>query len=217
MPDAAPIPVVHAITDDGTVARADFITVAAQVMEVLGPRGAVHLRAPSMPARPLLAVAVRLARMQELSGCWLVVNDRVDVALGAGARGAQLTSRSLRPGDARRIAGALRIGASVHDVEGAVAAEREGASWLVVGHVFDSASHPAEPGRGAGFLGRVVSAVHIPAVAIGGITPERVGAVRREGARGVAAIRGIWGAAHAGDAVGRYLSAYDAHHAESPR
>jgi thiamine monophosphate synthase len=63
----------------------------------------------------------------------------------------------------------------------------------------------------------VVGAARVPAVAIGGITPERVAAVRREGAHGVAAIRGIWGDAHSGEAVGRYLSAHDAYTGESPR
>ena len=210
MPDDPPIPIVHAVTDDETVSRADFLTAAAQVMAALGPRGAVHLRAPGIAARALLAHAERLARLQELSGCWLVVNDRLDVALGAGARGAQLTSRSILPGDARRVGPGLRIGASVHDAEGAIAAAAGGADWLVVGHVFDTASHPGAPGRGVGLLASVARGVRLPVVAIGGITPERARELWRAGAHGVAAIRGIWGAAHAGDAAARYLSAYDA-------
>jgi thiamine-phosphate diphosphorylase len=199
------------------VASPGFVTAAAQVMAALGARGAVHLRAPALPVRMVLAHAERLARIQELSGCWLVVNDRVDLALAAGARGAQLTSRSLRPADARRVAPALRLGASVHALDAAVEAEREGADWVVVGHVFETESHPGEPGRGGEFLARVAATVRVPAVAIGGVTPERVGALVAAGARGVAAIRGIWEAPHAGDAVGRYLSAYDAHDAEGGR
>jgi thiamine-phosphate diphosphorylase len=216
MPAPEPIPIVHAITDDDTVRRDDFITAAAQVMDVLGPRGAVHLRAARLTASALLRHAERLARIQELTGCWLVVNDRVDVALGARARGAQLTSRSLRPGDARRIAPALRLGASVHAVDEAALAEEGGVDWVVVGHVFDTRSHPGEPGRGPGLLAQVVAAVRIPVIAIGGITPERVAAVRREGAAGVAAIRGVWGAARAGEGAARYLSAYDALDGDGP-
>lgn len=201
---------IHAVTDDDTVARPDFLAEAAAVMQALGARGAVHLRAPSLPARTLFAHARRLARLQELSGCALVVSDRVDVAMAVGARGVQLTSRSMLVGDARRVAGALWVGASVHEVEAAVAAEAAGAHWVVAGHVFPTASHPGAPGRGAGFVAAVSSAVQVPTVAIGGITPERVRAVRREGARGVAAIRGIWGAPRAGEAAARYLWAYDA-------
>jgi thiamine monophosphate synthase len=87
----------------------------------------------------------------------------------------------------------------------------------VVGHVFDTASHAGEPGRGAGFLAGVAGSVHVPVIAIGGITPSRVEAVLRGGAHGVAVIRGIWGAAHAGEGAGHYLSAYDAHDRERTR
>ncbi|CAA9328516.1 MAG: hypothetical protein AVDCRST_MAG11-2364, partial [uncultured Gemmatimonadaceae bacterium] len=162
-------------------------------------------------ARALLAAAERLARVQELSGCWLVVSDRVDVALASRARGAQLTSRSLAPGDARRLAPQLRLGASVHSVADAEAAARARADWVVAGHVFATASHPGAPGRGGGFVRAVAAAVPVPVIAIGGVTPDRVAALRAEGAHGVAAIRGIWAAAHAGEAVGRYLSAHDAY------
>jgi thiazole tautomerase (transcriptional regulator TenI) len=218
--DAA-IPVVHAVTDDEVIARADFLMAAAQVMEALGGRGAVHLRAAHATARTLVRHAERLARVQELSGCWLVVNDRVDVALATGARGAQLTSRSLRPDDARRvarpIAPALRLGASVHSPDDAAAAERGGADWVVAGHVFPTATHPDEGARGPGLVARVAAVVRVPVVAIGGITPARVTEVRGHGASGVAAIRGIWGAANAGRAAADYLSAYDAHTRDGPR
>jgi thiamine monophosphate synthase len=86
---------------------------------------------------------------------------------------------------------------------------------VVLGHVWETASHPGQPPRGRELLAAVAAAVGIPVLAIGGVTPERVAAVRQEGAHGVAVIRGIWGAAHAGEAAARYLSAYDAHHRNS--
>lgn len=216
MQPAERVPPIHAVTDDQTVLRPDFVTAAAQVMNALGPHGAVHLRTARLDARALFGHAQRLARIQELTGCWLVVNDRVDVALAAGARGAQLTSRSIEPGDARRIAAGLRLGGSVHSVDEAVAGEQAGADWLVVGHVFDTASHAGTPGRGPEFLVGVAASVRIPVIAIGGITPPRVVGLLRGGAHGVAVIRGIWNAAHAGEAAASYLSAYDAHHRNRP-
>lgn len=210
LPPSVATPVIHAITDDEVVRRGDFLAAAAGVMAALGTRGALHLRAPGLTARALVGHAQRLARVQELSGCALVVSDRADVALAAGARGVQLTSRSMEVGDARRVAAALLMGASVHDVDAALGAEAAGADWVVAGHVFDTASHPERPGRGPGFLAAVAAAVRIPVVAIGGVTPARVRALRLGGARGVAAIRGIWGAPHAGEAAAGYLSAYDA-------
>ena len=89
------IPVVHAVTNDEVVARADFIDVACAVMRVLGARGALHLRAGRLTGARFQSLAEGLAAAQGLTGGWLIVNDRVDVALVSGARGAQLTSRSL--------------------------------------------------------------------------------------------------------------------------
>src|SRR5436853_4217265 len=110
------VPVVHAVTNDEVVAREDFIDVACSVMRALGNRGALHLRANRLTGARFQALAEGLAAAQGLTGGWLVVNDRVDVALVAGAKGAQLTSKSLTTGDARRIAPHLALGASVHDI-----------------------------------------------------------------------------------------------------
>jgi thiamine-phosphate diphosphorylase len=189
-------------------------------MRALGPRGAVHLRARIVPSVRLLALATALAEAQEETGCWLVANDRVDLALAVDAAGAQLTSRSLAVADARRIAPDLALGASVHDAEQARAAEREGADWVVAGHVFETASHPGAAGRGMSFLAAVREATTLPIVAIGGIAPEHVPRLLDAGAHGVAAIRGIWVADDAERAALDYLSAYEGHrgdHGAAPR
>lgn len=203
------VPVVHAVTDDQILTRPSFPERALAVMIALGARGAVHLRGRIMPARRLLALADALRLAEQETGCWLVVNDRLDIALGAGARAAQLTSRSIRVVDARRIAPRITLGASVHSLEDALEAQREGADWLVAGHVFRTASHSGVEGRGLSFLRAVCSATTLPVIAIGGITPQRAREVRDAGARGVAAIRGIWGARDAEQAAKEYLSAYD--------
>ncbi|MFL5579494.1 MAG: thiamine phosphate synthase [Gemmatimonadaceae bacterium] len=209
---ARPVPRIHAVTSDEVLARADFIAVAARVMDALGDRGAVHLRGRLLGGRALHALTARLAAAQDSTGCWLVVNDRVDVALGAGARGAQLTSRSMRVAEARRVAPPerLALGASVHAAADAREAELGGADWCVAGHVFPTVSHPGEPPRGVEFVRELVASVRMPVVAIGGVLPEHVAALRAAGAHGVAVIRGIWGAANPERAAADYLSPYDA-------
>lgn len=206
----SPVPVIHAVTDDLILTRDGFIERALGVMQALGSRGAVHLRARVVPARRLMALAEALRLAQQDTECWLIVNDRIDIALSAGAAGAQLTSRSMRMDDARRIAPALAIGASVHTVEHARAAALQGADWVVAGHIFRSASHEGVPARGIGFLMAVRDAAACPVLAIGGVTPERTRELRRAGAYGVAAIRGIWGQRDAERAAKDYLTAYDA-------
>jgi thiamine-phosphate diphosphorylase len=204
-----PLPVIHAVTSDEIVLRDDFIDVACAVMAKLGPRGALHLRAGRISAARLQTLAGGLEAAQAITGAWLVVNDRIDLALGARARGAQLTSRSLRVADARRAAPELALGASVHSLEEARVATSEGATWLVAGHVFATSSHPGEEGRGLPFVRALAAAVTIPIVAIGGVRPEHCRVLRASGAYGLAVIRGIWDAPNAEQAASDYLSAYD--------
>ena len=209
---SAELPVLHAITSDDIIVRGDLVASALGIMHAGGPRVAVHLRSSRLGAREFARLAEQLAGEQAASGARLVINDRVDVARAVGAWGVQLTTRSLRVADARRIAPALVVGASVHAVTDAVVAEREGAAWVVAGHVFDTPSHRDEAGRGEAFVREVCGRVSVPVVAIGGITPARVAAVMAAGARGIAAIRGAWGdsADAASQACRDYLSAHDA-------
>jgi thiazole tautomerase (transcriptional regulator TenI) len=203
------LPVIHAVTTDEIVSRADFIDVACAVMAALGARGAMHLRASRTTADRLQKLAAGLEAAQAITGAWLVVNDRVDLALGARARGVQLTSRSLRVVDARRAAPGLALGASVHSLAEGREAAAEGATWLVAGHVFATATHPGEDGRGLSFVRKLAAEVHIPIVAIGGVRPEHCRLLREAGAYGLAVIRGIWDAPNADRAASDYLSAYD--------
>jgi thiazole tautomerase (transcriptional regulator TenI) len=209
MPGAPTLPVVHAVTSDEIVLRDDFIDVACAVMAALGARGALHLRAGRISAARLQTLAGGLEAAQAITGAWLVVNDRVDLALGARAKGVQLTSRSLRVADARRAAPGLAVGASVHSLDEARAAASEGASWLVAAHEYATATHQGEEGRGLPFVRALATTVTIPVIAIGGVRPEHCRVLRAAGAYGLAAIRGIWDAPNAEQAASDYLSAYD--------
>jgi thiamine-phosphate diphosphorylase len=203
------IPRIHAVTDDLILAHPEFTTRARGVMHALGPRGAVHLRARYLTAAQIYAIALALGDAQESTGCWLVVNERLDIALAARTHAAQLTTRSLTVADARLVAGELPLGASIHSAIEALAAQRDGADWVVAGHVFPTASHSGMPGRGAELVAAVSEKITLPCIAIGGVRPAHVEALRDAGAYGVAAITGIWGAASAEAAASDYLSHYD--------
>jgi thiamine-phosphate diphosphorylase len=208
------IPIVHAVTDDTVLADAPFVERAVRVMLALGERGALHLRGKSVTSARMFELATRLAEVQNATGCMLVLNDRLDIALASGARAVQLTSRSMRVADVRfaldACGASMMIGASVHAVAEARTAEREGAAWVVAGHVFATASHPGVAPQGLDFLRRIASSVALPCIAIGGVTPERVATLLDAGAAGVAAIGGIWGEGDAERAAIDYLSAHDA-------
>ena len=170
---------------------------------------AVQLREKDMAVRELLGLAERLRESTRRHGARLFVNDRSDVALAVGADGVQRTGASLPVATLRAICPAgFLIGASVHSLAEARSAEPEGADFLIFGPVYDTPSkRQYGPPQGLAALERVGSAVRLPVLAVGGITPARVGEVQRAGAAGVAVIGAILGADRPGDAVKQFLDA----------
>ena len=173
---------------------------------------AVQVREKDLSAAELAALCRRLREPTRERGALLIVNDRADVALAVGADAVQRTYASLSVAEIRTVVEKrLSIGASVHSREDAISAEAEGADWIVFGPVYDTASKRRYgPPQGLAKLEAVTRAMKIPVIAIGGITPERVGEVRAAGAHGVAAISAILAADSPGDATRRFLDALDA-------
>ena len=100
------------------------------------------------------------------------------------------------------------IGASVHSLDEARAAERDGANFIVFGPVYDTPSkRPHGPPQGLDALANVVKAVSVPVFAIGGIRPERVAAARAAGAHGVAVISAILAAERPANATKQFIEA----------
>lgn len=208
--DDGALPPLHVVTDDEVVARPDFLDRARRVLEMGGPDLVLHLRAPRLSGRRLFDLARMLVPRAIDEDALLVVNDRIDVALAAGADGVQLGRRGIAVADARRLlgggAGKRWIGASVHSGGEAWEAAEGGADFVVAGSVYETASHPGQPGAGLRLIEDAASA-GVPVIAIGGMTPERVAEVMAAGASGVAVIRGVWDVSDEVDAVKRYLRA----------
>lgn len=200
-------PRLHLVTDDAVLSRPGFRPRAEALLAAGGPALAFHVRGPGTPGGTLLDLVRSLRDPAGASGSLLVVNDRVDVALAAGAGGTHLGVRSLPLAEARRILGARgRLGVSVHTVAEGAEAAAGGADWIFAGTIYGTQSHPGRRGLGAAFAGRVAeAAAGVPVLAIGGVTPGRVGDLLAAGAWGVAVIRGVWDAADPLDALRRYL------------
>lgn len=181
--------------------------VAAIALAVDGGVDVVHLRDHAARAGELLARAREL-REQLAGRARLVVNDRIDVALALGADGVQLGRRSLPVGEARRVAGRMPLGVSVHSL--AEAREAAGADWLLVGTVFPSRSHPGGETLGLDGLRAVAAAGIAPVVAIGGMTPENAAETVAAGAHGVAVISAVLAAASPLEAARRLREAVSA-------
>jgi thiamine-phosphate diphosphorylase len=177
-----------AITDDlrdgidGLVARA----VAAQQ----GGATMVQLRLKHADARLLVEAARALLGALHVP---LVVNDRVDVALAAGAAGAHLGADDLPIAAARAIVPAgFILGASVGS-EDEVANGRL-ADYVGIGPVFGTTSK-ADAGAAIGVprFGELAKAVARPALAIGGVEASHLPGLLAAGAAGVAVIRAVFG------------------------
>ena len=201
------IPRLHLISDRRLWPLDRFPELACLVVDA--GVDAIHLREKELPGGPL-AEAARALRHAIGHRALLFVNERVDVALVAGADGVHLPETGLSPREVREIAGSrLMIGRSVHDLEGAQRAAAEGADFVIAGNVYETDSKPGQTGRGVEFVHRLAERCPLPVIAIGGITPERVPEVLRAGAWGVAVLSGILGDAQPTEAARRYREALD--------
>lgn len=145
----------------------------------------LQLRAPDLAAAALAALARELMTSQPLP---LLVSARLDVALAVGTAGVHLPEHDLPVAAARRLAGAILVGRSVHSSEAARESAAEGADYLLFGPVFETPSHPGRIPAGLAALAQVVAAVDIPVLAIGGVNAERAPDCLAVGAAGYAAI-----------------------------
>jgi thiamine-phosphate diphosphorylase len=151
----------------------------------------IQVRERLLDDRALAAFVRDLVVATSGTGCQVIVNDRPDIALAAGAGGVHLKSGSIAALDVRRIApSGFVVGRSVHSEDEAAAAEEAGGcDYLIFGTIFPSSSKPDDrPLAGTDGLQRVCARVSLPVVAIGGVTVPRAGAVRAAGAAGIAAI-----------------------------
>ena len=166
---------------------------------------AVQLRAKPLTPAELFPLAVRLRAMTRDHGALLFINDRLDIALAAGADGVHLGPDDLPVPAARRAVAAagpagprprFLIGFSTDDPEAAREAEADGADYIGCGAVYGTTSKPdvGDKRIGVDRLREVVRAVRIPVVGIGGITPRNAPAVAATGAAGAAVIGAVMAA-----------------------
>ena len=197
------LPRLHLVTSDAVLTTAGFLDRAQALLERHGAAVAVHVRGHGLGGARLLAIARALAAA---APAMLLVNDRLDVALAAGARaGAQIGARSLPVCAARALLAGRWLGYSAHAAQEAQDAMADGADFVVLGTIFATASHPGRPAAGVSLVRQAASVA--PVLAIGGVTPERVRACLAAGAHGVAVLGGVWNRDDPADAAAAYLAA----------
>jgi thiamine-phosphate pyrophosphorylase len=155
----------------------------------------IQIREKDLPGRDLLElVRGAIAAIRETK-TKILVNDRLDVAVAAGADGVHLGETSLPVEEVaqwRRSAGRaeFKIGVSCHSLKAARAAEQGGADYIFFGPIFATPSKVGfGPPQGVEILGDVCNSVGIPVIAIGGVTVKNAASCMQADAAGIAAIR----------------------------
>jgi thiamine-phosphate pyrophosphorylase len=176
------------LTPEARTTREEIAALEAWLDEAIGVVDVVQVRERDLDAAPLLHLVTRLARRAEDSPTRVVVNDRADVAVAAGADGVHLRADGVPVARVRVLgpAGWL-VGRSAHTLSEVGGAG--GADYVIFGTVFTSASKAAGT-RAAGVdaLRAAAGTSRAPVIAIGGIDPERASRCVEAGAGGVAAI-----------------------------
>ena len=164
----------------------------------------VQVREKDLEGRALTQLVAQCVDAVRGTRARVIVNDRLDVALAAGAHGVHLPSSGVPASRVRSIVPrGFLVGRSVHDPDEAAGVAQEGGlDYLIFGTVFPTTSKPGVTAAGLERLAATVAAVRVPVLAIGGVTRERIAQVRSTGAAGIAAI-GLFADAWSGGELDR--------------
>jgi thiamine-phosphate diphosphorylase len=163
-------------------------------MMLAGGARLIQLRDKEASSREMLDQARACLKLTREAGATLIINDRVDVALTAGADGVHLGQGDMKVEDAREILGDDKIiGVSTHSIDQFRAALETSANYIAVGPVYQTKTkeNPA-PVVGLELVREAKKLTDRPLAAIGGITPERAPEVIEAGADCVAAISALY-------------------------
>ena len=206
-----PLGRLHVITDATLQGRFSHVDLARLAAEA-GADAVQFREKRAWPTRALVETATGMRRALEGTSTCLVVDDRVDVALAAGARAVHLGRHDLDVATARRVLGPdALIGGTANSLEEALGVALTGVDYLGVGPVFGTRSkaNPAPP-LGLDGLRAIVQAVPKPVIAIGSITADRVATLLEAGAHGVAVLSAVVCQGDPGAAAREFREAVDA-------
>ena len=159
---------------------------------VIGGCTLVQLREKDISALDFYTLALEIKKITDRYGIPLIINDRIDIAMAAGAAGVHIGQRDIPADIARKVIGKdMLLGVSVSSAAEAIDAVKAGADYLGVGAMFPTGTKPD-----AGFvsmeeLGRIRKAVDIPIVVIGGISRENAMLFRPMGVDGLAVVSAV--------------------------
>ncbi len=182
---------LYAVTDRELLGNTSEVEAARLCYE--GGADVVQLRAKNVDGGELLTVAKEMQKIAEEHCKYFIVDDRVDVAVLAGADGVHIGQSDIPVTETRRLCGDhMIIGVSVSNVEEAIKAVEGGADYLGVGPIFSTKTKSdAGDALGLDAIYDIRKAVDVPIVGIGGINRGNLLDVIHAGADGVAVVSAI--------------------------
>ena len=185
---------LYAVTDRAWVGKQ---TLAEQIEDALkGGATIIQLREKNLDEASFVEEAIEICELCHRYNVPLIINDNVEVALKSGADGVHVGIEDTPVTEVRkRVPADFIIGATCKTVEQAKIAEAAGADYMGVGAVFPSPTKANAIRITNDQLREIVSAVSIPAVAIGGISQRNVLEIAGSKVSGVAVVSAIFGAA----------------------
>jgi thiamine-phosphate pyrophosphorylase len=200
---------LYAIADAQYLDDARLIEAVAQAIE--GGARVIQYRDKKHTGAERTQQAKRLTALCRQQGALFIVNDDITLAKEIQADGVHLGREDASLAQARAQLGPQAIiGVSCYnELARAETAEKQGADYVAFGRFFPSRTKPQAVQAGLELLREAKRKLHIPIVAIGGITPENGAALIAAGADALAVIEGVFGQADIRGAAQRYVRLFN--------
>jgi len=183
-------PSLYVVLDRAAAGGRDLLDILDAALA--GGSRLIQLREKEWPSGRVLPLAERLRARCQAAGATFIVNDRVDLAVAAGADGVHVGQDDLPARAARPLLRAgMILGVSTHSVAQARAAQADGADYIAVGSMFPTRSKAEFELVGPDLLRKLRGEIRVPLIGIGGITHANLGEVIAAGADGVAVISAV--------------------------
>ncbi len=183
-------PTLYLVTDSTSLTLQTLCAIVEKACE--GGATLVQLREKERSSREYLCLARAVRQVTDRFQVPLIIDDRLDIALAAGAAGIHVGAEDLPVAEIRRIAGdSLIIGATAKTVEAALQAQRSGADYLGTGAIFPTTTKVKTVLTDVSVLREICRTVSIPVCAIGGLNAENCGILKDSGCAGIAVVSAI--------------------------
>ena len=185
---------LYAVTDRAWVGKQSLYEQVESALK--GGATCVQLREKELDEAAFLTESMEISRLCKRYGVPFFVNDNVNIAVACQAEGVHVGQEDMQAADVRsRVGENMMIGVSVHSVDEALEAVKNGADCLGVGAMFSTSTKTDVDVLPRETLRDICAAVDVPVVAIGGISKANMMELAGTGVDGVALVSAIFGAA----------------------